>query len=278
MKGNFTKEQIDRFGSVLNDTKCSFYKVPLKARFRALFILRNIGCDLSVKWISKCLHDDSALLKHELAYCLGQMQNETAVPILIDVLNDHDQEPIVRHEAAEALGAIGDMSAENVLTEFKKDPCQEVAETYPTPTASINDVAELWGTLVDISKSLWDRYCAMFKLRNINTEASIKALAQGLYCEDSALFRHEIAYVLGQIQSPLVVKELKDRLCLSSENCMVRHECAEALGAIATDECISILQQYVDDSERVVRESCEVALDMADYENAGEFNYAVVES
>ncbi|VDM57095.1 unnamed protein product [Angiostrongylus costaricensis] len=298
MKGKFTKEQIDRFGSVLNDTK-----VPLKARFRALFILRNIGCDLSVKWISKCLHDDSALLKHELAYCLGQMQNKTAVPILIDVLKDHDQEPIVRHEAAEALGAIGDMSAENVLTEFRKDPCQEVAETCelalrrlywirktgdrtespyqsidPTPTASMDDVAELWNTLVDISKSLWDRYCAMFKLRNINTDASIKALAQGLYCEDSALFRHEIAYVLGQIQSPLVIKELKDRLCLSSENCMVRHECAEALGTIATDECISILQKYINDSERVVRESCEVALDMADYENAGEFNYAVVEA
>ncbi|KAJ1346050.1 Deoxyhypusine hydroxylase [Parelaphostrongylus tenuis] len=148
----------------------------------------------------------------------------------------------------------------------------------PTAAADVDDVGELKSTLIDTSKLLWDRYCAMFKLRNINTDASIKALGQGLYCEDSALFRHEVAYVWGQLQSPLVIQELKDRLCLSSENRTVRHECAEALGAIATDECISILQQYIDDPERVVRESCEVALDMADYENTGEFNYAVVEA
>lgn len=74
----------------------------------------------------------------------------------------------------------------------------------------------------------------MFALRNLNTNESIKALAQGrislfflnvlgLYCEDSALFRHEIAYVLGQIQSPLVIKELADCLRKKDENCMVRH-------------------------------------------------------
>ncbi|KAJ1350973.1 Deoxyhypusine hydroxylase [Parelaphostrongylus tenuis] len=256
----------------------------------------------SINLIS-CFADDSALLKHELAYCLGQTQNKTAIPILIDVLKDHKQEPIVRHEAAEALGAIGDSSAETILLEHRKDPCQEVAETCelalrrlkwiketgdktespyqsidPTAAAAEDDVGELKSTLVDTSKLLWDRYCAMFKLRNINTDASIKALGQGLYCEDSALFRHEVAYVLGQLQSPLVIQELKDRLRLSSENCMVRHECAEALGAIASDECISILQRFIDDPERVVRESCEVALDMADYENTGEFNYAVVEA
>ncbi|KAJ1353166.1 Dohh-1p, partial [Parelaphostrongylus tenuis] len=97
MLANFTKEQIDRFGSILNDTNAS--------------------------------RTDSALLKHELAYCLGQTQNKTAIPILIDVLRDHKQEPIVRHEAAEALGAIGDSSAETILLEHRKDPCQEVAET-----------------------------------------------------------------------------------------------------------------------------------------------------
>ena len=46
---------------------------------------------------------------------------------------------------------------------------------------------------------------------------------------------------------------------------MVRHEAAEALGAIGTLECEQILQQYLQDSEQVVRESCEVALDVIDY-------------
>lgn len=38
---------------------------------------------------------------------------------------------------------------------------------------------ELGATLLDTSKPLWDRYSAMFKLRNINTDRAIKALAQG---------------------------------------------------------------------------------------------------
>lgn len=52
-----------------------------------------------------------------------------------------------------------------------------------------------------------------------------------MFCEDSALFRHEVAYVLGQIQSPISIPELRARLVKEDENCMVRHECAEALGA-----------------------------------------------
>ena len=59
-----------------------------------------------------------------------------------------------------------------------------------------------------------------------------------------------------------------------SENYMVRHECAEALGAIATDECMEVLSKFASDPERVVRESCEVALDMCDYENSNQFQYA----
>ncbi|PAV82781.1 hypothetical protein WR25_24723 isoform B [Diploscapter pachys] len=294
MEAKFSKDDIGKFGRVLCDTR-----YPLKARFRALFILRNIGDDLSVDWISNAFDDESALLKHELAYCLGQMKNKSAIPILETILRDKNQEPMVRHEAGEALGAIGDPSSREILKEYKNDPQPEVAETCdlalkridwiiesgkdtdspyqsvdPTPTSSSDSIEILGKTLIDLKRPLWERYQAMFKLRNINTDESIKALAQGLYCEDSALFRHEIAYVLGQVQSPVATKELKDRLLLEEENCMVRHECAEALGAIATDECTEILKTYAKDKERVVRESCEVALDMAEYENSDELQQA----
>jgi deoxyhypusine monooxygenase len=57
---------------------------------------------------------------------------------------------------------------------------------------------------------------------------------------------------------------------------MVRHECAEALGAIATDQCRQVLMRYLDDDEVIVRESCQVALDIADYENSHDFQYANV--
>ena len=95
----------------------------------------------------------------------------------------------------------------------------------------------------------------------------------GLKCK-SALFRHEIAYVLGQIQSDACVEQLSQSLSDHSEQPMVRHECAEALGAIATRECTEILTQYLKDEERVVKESCLVALDLSEYENSDQLQYA----
>lgn len=77
-------------------------------------------------------------------------------------------------------------------------------------------------------------------------------------------YRHEIAFVFGQLSSPDSVPSLIDVLSREHEQDMVRHEAAEALGGIATDECFPILKEYSKrmDVPRVVRESCEVALDM----------------
>lgn len=99
-------------------------------------------------------------------------------------------------------------------------------------------------------------------------------MAAGLKCRDSALFRHEIAYVLGQMQQPAAAPQLIDSLRDAGENTMVRHECAEALGAIAADDCEAALRQHLDDAVDVVRDSCIVALDMTEYEHAGQFEYA----
>lgn len=113
----------------------------------------------------------------------------------------------------------------------------------------------------------------MFSLRNLQTDDSVLALSEGLRCK-SALFRHEIAFVLGQLQKPISIPFLAANLKDHMENEMVRHECAEALGAIATDDCISLLNEYLTDDKRVVKESCVIALDMCEYENSPEFQYA----
>ncbi|VDK29299.1 unnamed protein product [Gongylonema pulchrum] len=251
-------------------------RCSLCVRFRALFTLRNLGCDQSVQWIGRCFNDSSALLKHELAYCLGQTRNPSAVPILEAVLQD--DQTIVRHEAGEALGAIGLPSSIPVLERYVKDKNQVISETCqlavqriqwlqdckmddralekspynsvdPTPAAAETNVDLLAWTLTDPKKTLWERYQALFSLRNLSTDESIKALAKGLSCTDSALLRHEVAYALGQAQSPVAVEDLKCLLENAEENHMVRHECAEALGAIATEECMEVLKKYRTDSE-----------------------------
>lgn len=125
---------------------------------------------------------------------------------------------------------------------------------------------------MDEDENLFVRYRAMFSLRNKRTKESVLAICAGLKGK-SALFRHEIAFVLGQMQDensiPFLIENLRDSL----ENEMVRHECAEALGAIANDECIKVLNEYLGDAERVVKESCEVALDICDYEKSGDFDF-----
>lgn len=286
---------MSAIGDVLNNRDR-----PLKERFRALFTLRNIGGELALESIGRCFDDESALLKHELAYCLGQMQDVRAIPVLTRVLADTQQEPMVRHEAAEALGAIGDSSVEETLVSFSADPVVEVAETCeialervrwlkqkketlkddnpyasvdPTPPSASKSVEELKHILQDESDTLFNRYRAMFALRNLRTEEATLALASGLKGK-SALFRHEVAFVLGQLQEECSIPFLVENLRDPSENEMVRHECAEALGAIATDECTRVLNEYLKDEKRVVKESCEVALDMCEYENSPEFQYA----
>lgn len=70
--------------------------------------------------------------------------------------------------------------------------------------------------------------------------------------------------MFGQLSSPDSVPSLIDVLRRPHEEDMVRHEAAEALGGIATGECLPVLKEFAEreDVPRVVRESCVVALDM----------------
>ena len=76
---------------------------------RAIYYLRTIGGAEAIQVLSDALRDKrgSPLLRHELAYVLGQLRDETACGVLEEVLCDAADNVMVRHEAAEALGAIG---------------------------------------------------------------------------------------------------------------------------------------------------------------------------
>lgn len=102
---------------------------PLASRFRALFSLKHVASQdphnpetlLAIQAIAAAFSSRSALLKHELAYCLGQTKNLACVPYLRRVLEDKHEDSMCRHEAAEALGALGDVSSLELLKEFRDD-------------------------------------------------------------------------------------------------------------------------------------------------------------
>ncbi|KAI6715040.1 hypothetical protein JHW43_002406 [Diplocarpon mali] len=301
----------------LRKTLCSETE-PLARRFRALFSLKHLACQSSlpaIHAIAAAFASPSALLKHELAYCLGQTRDLAAVPFLTGVLEDRDEDPMCRHEAAEALGAIGDLGSLDLLRglrdqkdelvivketceiavariewenseEGKKEKLQKsnFASIDPAPTSEQHESIEiLEATLLDTTKPLFLRYRAMFGLRDLASPPDLStavpavlALAKG-FTDPSALFRHEIAFVFGQLSHPASIPALSAALGDLKEASMVRHEAAEALGSLGEEDGVEeTLKKFLNDAEQVVRDSVVVALDMAEFEKSGEAEYAFI--
>jgi deoxyhypusine monooxygenase len=123
----------------------------------------------------------------------------------------------------------------------------------------------------------------MFSLRDLASPPdlptavpAVHALAKG-FTDPSALFRHEIAFVFGQLSHPASTPALAAALANLEEASMVRHEAAEALGSLGEEEGVEdILKRFLGDKDQVVRDSVIVALDMAEFEKGGEVEYALI--
>ncbi|KAI0013071.1 deoxyhypusine hydroxylase [Xylariaceae sp. FL0662B] len=296
---------------------------PLPLRFRALFSLKHLARHetgdhalAAMDAIAAAFSSRSALLKHELAYCLGQSGKPEAVPPLRKALADLHEDAMCRHEAAEALGALGYASNLDILRTFRdregedvaiKETCEiaiariewenseqrkeetlhqsDFASVDPAPPMpqSKKTVEELEKALMDTDSPLFLRYRAMFALRDLASPPdlptavpAVHALAKG-FADSSALFRHEIAFVFGQLSHPASIPALTSALSNLNEAGMVRHEAAEALGSLGEEKGVAdTLKKFLHDKEDVVRESVIVALDMVDYEQSNQAEYALV--
>ncbi|KND88797.1 Deoxyhypusine hydroxylase [Tolypocladium ophioglossoides CBS 100239] len=305
----------------LRESLCS-EETPLAVRFRALFSLKHLATTsedssaIAVEAIAAGFASPSALLKHELAYCLGQTGKDAAIKPLRDVLSDLQEDPMCRHEAAEALGALGKADNLDLLKHFRDREGEEVVVTEtceiaidriewenskerlqeklrqsdfasidpaPPMPESEKTVDDLEKTLMDAKQPLFMRYRAMFALRDLASPPdcptavpAVLALAKG-FQDESALFRHEIAFVFGQLSHPASIPALTAALSDVKEASMVRHEAAEALGGLGDEEGVEdVLKRFLQDKEKVVRESVIVALDMAEYEKSGDAEYALI--
>ena len=156
------------------------------------------------------------------------------------------------------------------------DPAPPMPETQST-------VEELGETLMNDKLPLFLRYRAMFALRDLASPPdlptavpAVHALAKG-FADSSALFRHEIAFVFGQLSHPASIPALIESLSNLDEASMVRHEAAEALGSLGDEEGVEeVLKRFLHDKEKVVRDSVIVALDMAEYEKSEQTEYALI--
>eukprot|EP00916_Digyalum_oweni_P007338 GHVL01012380.1.p1 GENE.GHVL01012380.1~~GHVL01012380.1.p1 ORF type:complete len:283 (+),score=60.36 GHVL01012380.1:377-1225(+) len=268
-------------GDIIGDESSS-----IERRMRALNEARAHGSNPDVvSALNNGLKAKSVLLRHECAFVMGQVGCLSAVSILQKLLSDMSENEMVRHEAAEALAAIGDRHSLQLIESYIKDESEMVAETCqlaarslkerdhrensvyktvdPAVSSKIKDIKKLIFILNDKNAELWDRYEALFALRDLGTDEAAKAISDVLV-EDksSALFRHEVAYVLGQLQNVESIDKLHRCVEDETEAPIVRHEAAIALGSVGTQRAQTILEKFVEHKEDVVRESALVGLDI----------------
>jgi deoxyhypusine monooxygenase len=278
------------------------------------FALGQMQATGAVETLKAMLRDECehSMVRHEAAEALGAIASDACLEALETASEDASQ--VVRETATLALQRLRYAQAKRRDAQAKAPAAAAAAAARPdvlgsakeqlstgahgthsrvdepdSPYISVDPVPAapsdvptraLRMTLADESASLWDRYGAMFALRNRDDPSEVaKALGSVLATSDSALLKHEVCYVLGQIQEKGNDARAALRATLENarEHPMVRHEAAEAIGSIAAEDTEALLLKFRDDQDRIVAESCEVALDIMQSEINGEFVPLVVE-
>jgi len=254
---------------------------------------------------NECEH---GMTRHECAEALGAIGDESAVDVLREMHEDETQCREVRETASLALRRIEHVTKKSAAIvgarvgskkettavgiaekdDDDDDDDDDVRHAYSVdPVPAMDESIEtetLAAIILDDAADIWDRYAAMFALRNRaqktfglvkktqETEQLVQlcssTLGKTLRSEtvQSALLKHEICYVLGQLRedddNDIAREALFDCLEDPNEHAMVRHEAAEAIGSRGGAGAEALLRKYLSCEDRVVRESCEVALDM----------------
>ena len=250
---------------------------------------------------NECEH---GMTRHECAEALGAIGDDSAVDVLREMHEDETQCREVRETASLALrriehvtkkkksaaivGArVGSKKETTAVGIAEKEDDDDVRRAYSVDPVPAMDASvepdTLAAIILDDTADIWERYGAMFALRNRAQETfglaktrenervvelCSSTLGKTLRSETvhSALLKHEICYVLGQLRedddNDIAREALFDCLEDPNEHAMVRHEAAEAIGSRGGAGAEALLRKYLSCEDRVVRESCEVALDM----------------
>jgi deoxyhypusine monooxygenase len=218
--------------------------------------------------------------RHEAVEALGAIGDASSLAMLAAIRDDKS--------VLQTLSESADLAIERIALQAKLGGkqkmaeqlgCREFSSVDPAPgfEAEQTDLALLDAALLGDARidgaagpvTLFDRYRAMFSLRNLavdGSQAAAVVLAKALRSDaTSALFRHEVAFVLGQLEMPVTAPQLTESLMDTAEHAMVRHEAAEALGSMADDATWGVLRKYAEDPDTLVADSCIVAIEMHEY-------------
>jgi len=104
---------------------------------------------------------------------LGAIGTDECLRLLQDYAKD--KEEVVRETVELALGRIKEVKDNNI-----SDPTSPYFSVDPAFPLDCKDVSKLEEILLDENLPLYQRYQAMFSLRDLNTPESIQALCKGI--------------------------------------------------------------------------------------------------
>jgi hypothetical protein len=130
--------------------------------------------------------------------------------------------------------------------------------------AKWRDVSLVKGIFLDPAQSAFTRNRALFTLREINSKESCLAICESLtpahFSTCSALLKHEVAFVLAQMEDhyETAYPFLLDACQNPNEASIVKHEGLVAVGEMIDDE--RIIAGLLEHADPIVSESCAVAI------------------
>jgi HEAT repeat protein len=211
-------------------------------RATAAFSVIYLPKDEAFRALAPLLSDKAEIVRRETAYALGKVQNPLAVNLLIERFQK-DKVLEVRNAAIVALGEIGDVSAINFLTGIlQKNPKREDdADEFLRRAAarSVGQIAQFiqtGKTKVLTPKSFLpgsEKQIEMPQYQNLTGQFPV--------------FRDAITVLINVLQN-------------RNESDDTRREAAFALGAIADEAAIPVLQTNLNSEDYYLAEICREAL------------------
>lgn len=130
---NSVRENKKKFISELFD----YEKSNQNRRIQILFQLMRLKDDESVKSIYECfLKDPCRVVRHEAAFCLGEISSDLALELLIEGIKK-EKTPIAIHEGLFALGTSGDRKVLEFVKSFIDDENYVISQSAVIAKARI---------------------------------------------------------------------------------------------------------------------------------------------
>lgn len=221
------------------------------------------ACEILVNGL---LEDPNPIVRHECAYCLGELPFQKGILALMRSINS-DPNRFVVHESLLALANTGYKFQQELISPFLESIDPDIRETAKislqrsiqknSPGFQISDPDS---ALLDLEQDEEVRIQSVFMLLEENSERAIDIMIEALHKETSPIVKHEIIFALGETASRRAADALEREL-LRDFNAFVIHETLLSLATLGYDSSLQVIRKYLSHEDDDIRLSAEIAME-----------------